>query len=247
MKTTLDFCRLRKWNVCWERFSVCQAIYLTMSKNLSTSACSNGVVNFTISFTLAGSGFKALAVSRSPGIFVLSRQFDFFLCWEWCCLPYWYQAFSLQYINVILSQFTLIIMSSMKVSTFFILSKIWISFYGIFRGLTISQTVIFGNCIHLSALWRCITCSFLRPIRAARNLLNGSIWKIILLLAFSPLPLHVLVLWCVPGRLLYSSFVGPCRSLVFHLVVHDIHCAHPFCQLNYFFITLVYAIPFDFV
>ena len=37
-----------------------------MPKNLVTSACSFGVVNSTMSFTLAGFDFKPLAVSRLP-------------------------------------------------------------------------------------------------------------------------------------------------------------------------------------
>ena len=41
-------------------------MYMTMHKNIARSACSFGVVNSAMNFTLAGSGFKPLVVSRLP-------------------------------------------------------------------------------------------------------------------------------------------------------------------------------------
>ena len=43
-----------------------QSIYATMPRNLAMSPCSFGILNSTIGFTLAGSGFNPFAVSQSP-------------------------------------------------------------------------------------------------------------------------------------------------------------------------------------
>ena len=135
-------------------------------------------MNSTIGFTLAGFGFKPFTASRLP--------------WNVSSVTaIWH--FSLLKVMLLALQ---------KSSTFFTVGKfdfesvpksLWcpwrflhcayfrkcdIPFYGIFRGLTISQTVIFGSYIYHPMLWGCINWSFLRPIEAGSIiLLNSLAWK----------------------------------------------------------------------
>ena len=59
--------------------------------------------------------------------------------------------------------------------------------------------------------WMCIGWSFLRPIEAARILLNSPALKIILLLRFLLLPPHLLGVWNALGGSSCSSFVDSGR------------------------------------
>ena len=144
VKTTLVFSRLHMWNVRWERFSVYLARYLTMPKNLATSACSFGVVNSTMGFTLAESGFKSLAVSRpTRNVNFVTAIWHFTLLGVTLCV-YKYRALSLPFVNVILCQFPKSLCRPRRFPRFSCLRTYYVLFCGIFQVLTISQTAIFG-------------------------------------------------------------------------------------------------------